>query len=299
MGLRGRPPRTPHPIEVHLKDLLRPASVVTYGQIAKQIDASGLSAEEWLRSTIAARREEGKTSPSRELKKRTISVYRSAAAYYAEFIEKTGTRDQAILRMPKTRTAPDGRLRREFTPEQLARFNEVAKKAPEPARTILLLLPLTGCRISEVCYLERGGIDQVRRSMQVLGKRGKRREVYLSPAAEKILTSYMSKAPRLGERVFYRTETASGVPVPPKPFHPRDVWRYFGPAIQGDPLLEGVALHQTRHTAATRMMRRGVNLRVVQDVLGHASVRSLERYLHTNADDQSQAVKTLDDDPAT
>lgn len=293
---RGRPPRTPHPIESHLTDLLRPATVAAYGQIAKQIDASGLTAEAWLRSTIAARRQEAKTVPDRELKKRTISVYRSAAAYYAEFIEKSATRDQAILNMPKVRAAPEGRLRREFTSAQLERFREVARAAPEPVRTILLLLPLTGCRISEVCYLERAGVDQVRRSITVLGKRGKRREVQLTRGAQDMLFQYLKSTSNLGERVFYRTETESGVPLEdPQPFHPRDVWRYFGKAIRGDELLDGAALHQTRHTAATRMLKGGRSLKVIQDVLGHANIRSLERYLHTDMEDQAAAVEVLDE----
>lgn len=296
MPPRGRPFRTPHPIEVHLKDLLRPSSVVAYGQIAKQIDASGLAAEEWLRSTIETRRQEARTAPDREFKKRTISVYRSAAAYYVEFVEKSATRDQAVLKMPKVRAAPEGRLRREFTTEQLARFREVAHAAPEPVRTILLLLPLTGCRISEVCYLERTGVDQVRRSITVLGKRGKRREVRLTRGAQDVLFQYLKSAPNLGERVFYRTETESGALLEdPQPFHPRDVWRYFGKAIRGDELLDGAALHQTRHTAATKMLKSGRSLKVIQDVLGHANIRSLERYLHTDMEDQAVAVEVLDE----
>lgn len=293
---RGRPPRTPHPIEAHLTDQLRPATVVAYGQVAKQIAASGLTAEEWLRTTIAARREEARTFPNRELKKRTISLYRSAAAYYVEHVEKTATHDQAILGMPKVRAAPEGTLRREFTSEQLVRYREVARAAPEPTRTILLLLPLTGCRISEICYLERSGVNQVRRSITVLGKRGKRREVQLTRGAQDVLFAYLRSAPNLGERVFYRTETESGALLEePQPFHPRDVWRYFGKAIRGDELLDGAALHQTRHTAATRMLRGGRSLKVIQDVLGHANIRSLERYLHTDREDQAAAVEVLDE----
>lgn len=292
----GRPPRTPHPIEDHLKDLLRPASVTAYGQIAKQIDASKLPAQEWLRRLIEERQRQAQVNPNAALKKRTISVYRSAAAYYAEFIEGSAPHDEAILKMPKVRAAPEGRLRREFTPEQAKRFREVAEQAPEPVRTVLLLLPLTGCRISEICALERSGVDQVRRSLTVLGKGGKRREVQLGATAQDLLFSYLNRAPNLGPRVFYRTETPSGVPLESaRSLYPRDVWRYFGPAIAGDPLLDGVALHQTRHTAATRMMRRGIHPKVAQDVLGHASMRSMERYLHTDTEGLRVAVETLDD----
>lgn len=293
---RGRPPRTPHPIEEHLQDLLRPATVVAYGQVAKQIDASGLTSDAWLRKTIADHRETAKLDPNAELKKSTLAVYRSAAAYYAEFVEGSGTRDQAILRMPKPRIAPDGELRTELTPDQLHRFREIATQAPEPCRTVLLLLPLTGCRISEVCGLERSGIDPVRRTATVLGKRGKRREVPLNRTALGLLTRYQREHTVLGPRVFYRTETPSGAPLDePRPFFPRDVWRYFGPAIREDELLQGVALHQTRHTAATGMMQRGKNLKAIQDTLGHRSIRSLERYLHTALEGLADAVEALEE----
>lgn len=51
--------------------------------------------------------------------------------------------------------------------------------------------------------------------------------------------------------------------------------------------------HDLRHTAATRMLDKGANIRTVQDILGHSSVKVTERYTHTNAKNKKSAVELL------
>lgn len=57
--------------------------------------------------------------------------------------------------------------------------------------------------------------------------------------------------------------------------------------------IENFCFHDLRHTAATRMLDKGANIRTVQDILGHSSVAVTERYTHTNAQNKKSAVELL------
>ena len=51
--------------------------------------------------------------------------------------------------------------------------------------------------------------------------------------------------------------------------------------------------HDFRHTAATRMLEKGADIRTVQEILGHSSVSVTERYIHTNANKKQSAIELL------
>ena len=50
-------------------------------------------------------------------------------------------------------------------------------------------------------------------------------------------------------------------------------------------------LHTLRHTAATRMLKRGMNIRAVQKVLGHKSLTTTQRYTHLTIDDLKEEME--------
>lgn len=293
----ARPPRTPHPIEALLASQLRPRTVETYGRVAAMVEKSGLPAAQWLEREIARRAEQGKAHPDRAMPKRTLGVYRTAVAYYVALIEAPGSsRDAAAQELPRARALRDGHLRDALTDDQLACFRENAERAEEPFRTILLLLPLTGCRISEICGLARDRVDPHRRRIEVHGKGARSRWVPLGDRAWRVLSAYLGSTPE-GAWAFEVTRTPGGAPVAPRCATPRDVWRvvaawddYHRPGG----LLNHLALHQTRHTAATRMLRAGANVKVIQEVLGHRGIKSLERYLHTEEGERRAAVELLE-----
>ncbi|MBR1943154.1 tyrosine-type recombinase/integrase, partial [bacterium] len=57
--------------------------------------------------------------------------------------------------------------------------------------------------------------------------------------------------------------------------------------------IEDFRFHDFRHTAATRMLEKGADIRTVQEILGHSSVSVTERYTHTNANKKKSAIELL------
>ncbi|HBH18294.1 MAG TPA: hypothetical protein DDX14_05040 [Cyanobacteria bacterium UBA9579] len=55
-----------------------------------------------------------------------------------------------------------------------------------------------------------------------------------------------------------------------------------------------LVFHDLRHTAATRMVASGIDLIVVQDILGHASVKTTQRYAHPVTEQKQRAIEALD-----
>lgn len=227
--------------------------------------------------------------------KQTLTVYRAAVAQYVAWREGGNAREVARS-LPSVNPLRKGVDREKLTPTQLGRYRELAEAAREPQRTILLLLPLTGCRISELCSLTRENVDSS--AIRVYAKRGKERKIPLNETARKLLGHYLARHGGSTAQVFEIEETWGGEPLDePRGCTPRDVWRvvetWEADRVKGG-LLHGVTLHQTRHTAASAMVKRGASLAVVKDFLGHESLRTLSRYVHPDEDELVAAAGMLD-----
>src|SRR5262249_40423186 len=140
-------------------------------------------------------------------------------------------------------------------------------------RVILATLYATGVRVSELCQLQGTDIDSQRMVIHVRQGKGKRdRFVMLSPDLLPLLRRYW-KLYQLHSALF---------PVPPATDPtPRD----GGPHISTQPrhaakITKAVYPHVFRHSFATHLLEAGVDLRRIQLLLGHASLRSTSLYLH-------------------
>ncbi|MCJ7520926.1 MAG: tyrosine-type recombinase/integrase, partial [Dehalococcoidia bacterium] len=145
-------------------------------------------------------------------------------------------------------------------------------------RAILELLYASGLRVSEITTLDLKDIDLVSRQIRVWGKGAKERGVLMGVPAVQALQKYID----LGRiKLEGKTETQA---VFLNRFGNRIAERRIQHIVKKYARLAGLDLrvfpHIMRHTFATHMLDGGADLRVVQDLLGHARLSSTQVYTH-------------------
>jgi site-specific recombinase XerD len=147
-------------------------------------------------------------------------------------------------------------------------------------RAILELLYGSGLRVSEVAGLTPARVDLERERVSVMGKGSKEREVPMSEFVREALTDYLERGRpwmvRAGgsEALFFNRR---GRPISPRDIR-RLVGRYGGSTLTG----RRVTPHTLRHSFATHLLEGGADIRAVQELLGHASVATTQRYTHVS-----------------
>jgi integrase/recombinase XerC len=146
-------------------------------------------------------------------------------------------------------------------------------------RAALELMYGSGLRVGEVASLTLDRIDVRRGRVLVLGKGSKEREVPISEYAADALSIYLREgrsamAPDGSRHLFFNKRR--------KPFSQRDirsmVERYGATLLPG----RRVTPHTLRHSFATHLLEGGADIRAVQELLGHASVATTQRYTHVS-----------------
>jgi integrase len=141
----------------------------------------------------------------------------------------------------------------------------------------------TGLRIGELFDLRWSNVDLEKDVLNVFAaKTQKTRTVPINTEARKVLECWALG--KKNEFVFYNPETG-------KPFV--DLQAGFALACKKAEI-EGVTWHTLRHTFASRLVSRGVDIVTVQQLLGHSTVTVTMRYTHTNLDSKRAAVARLE-----
>jgi len=213
----------------------------------------------------------------------TVLPLRAAVKHY--LLSEGYSEDDIGMMLPKAKGRPSG-VRDSLTPDQLATYFLAAEEREEPVRTILLLLPRTGMRISEVCNLRtenlvrHGGVL----GLMFRGKGDTERFVPLSTAAQKVLRSYMDEYAPDG----WLFEGRAG------PITPHAVRMHTRAMRENHPELGELSPHTLRHTFATQLLRVGTDVRRVQALMGHKNIETTARYLHPDAAMLRDAVEELE-----
>lgn len=146
-------------------------------------------------------------------------------------------------------------------------------------RAVLELLYGSGLRVGEVAGLTLGSVDLDRGRVLVLGKGAKERDVPISDDAAEAVATYLRTgrsvmAPADSKGLFFNLRK--------KPFSTRDIRRSMERYVER--LLPGrrVSPHTLRHSFATHLLEGGADIRAVQELLGHASVATTQRYTHVS-----------------
>jgi integrase/recombinase XerD len=144
-------------------------------------------------------------------------------------------------------------------------------------RVLFTTVYATGLRISEACLLGTGDIDASRGVIHVRNtKGGKERLVMLSPRLLKVLRAYWVVERPVAPYLF--TSRFNG-----KPVHPSSARRALKKAARAAGLEKKVSPHVLRHSFATHLLEHGTDMRVIQVLLGHASIQTTTLYARVSA----------------
>jgi integrase/recombinase XerD len=144
-------------------------------------------------------------------------------------------------------------------------------------RALLELLYSTGSRISEAVGLDVDDIDTQARSVLLRGKGGKQRLVPIGRPAVQALDGYLVRGrPELARRG--RGTAAIFLNARGGQLSRQSAWQVLQDAAERAGITSGVSPHMLRHSFATHLLEGGADVRVVQELLGHASVTTTQIY---------------------
>lgn len=151
-------------------------------------------------------------------------------------------------------------------------------------RAILELLWATGMRISELSGLNFGDLNLEHNEIKVFGKGSKERIVLISERAKQYLERYIHTARRLVAKDFPPPPQEENSPVfinnTGYRLNPKTIRNVINSIVEKISLPQKVTPHMFRHSFATYLIENGADLRVVQELLGHASISNTQIYTH-------------------
>jgi integrase/recombinase XerC len=223
----------------------------------------------------------------------TLARRTAAARAFTAFAHSRGWLDSdpgPLLGTPKAvRHLPDV-----LGQEQMAVVLAVSEPAPETAQepraaalawrdcAIMELLYASGIRVSELCGLDVGDIDDGRRTVRVLGKGSRERVVPIGiPAAAAVRRWQDAGRPLLATE---RSGAALYLGARGGRLDPRTARRVVHARIAAAGSVPDAGPHGLRHTAATHLLEGGADLRSVQEILGHVSLASTQIYTHVSVE---------------
>lgn len=170
--------------------------------------------------------------------------------------------------------------------EQILNNTKIETPAGYRNRTILELLWATGMRISELSGLNFGDLNLEHNEIRVFGKGSKERIILVTDRAKSFLERYIESARDLIPKGFPVTDKSEDSPVfinnTGYRLQTRTVRNVINEVVEKINLPKHVTPHMFRHSFATHLIENGADLRVVQELLGHASISNTQIYTHVS-----------------
>lgn len=241
-----------------------------------------------IRAWLASLVQQGKSRST--ISRRTASIRSFTAwAYRRGYLDS----DPGLL---VTSARGDQKLPQVQTPSDTAELLSYAatrtreENSPAAIRdwAILETIYATGIRVSEVCSLDTTSIDQQGMTLRVIGKGNKERVVPFTRACLSALQAWLSHGrpslaiPEAGRALFVGDK---GRRIDPR------VIRAMIHRMCAQAGVRDLAPHALRHTAATHILAGGADLRAMQEMLGHSSLQTTQRYTHVDAQRLSAIYK--------
>jgi integrase/recombinase XerC len=154
-------------------------------------------------------------------------------------------------------------------------------------RAILELLYATGMRVSELTAMDRDDIHLDERFVRVLGKGRKERIIPFGTKAEAAIRHYLATRSQIARG--HLEAAALFINKNGTRLTSRSVGRLVDKYIKQAAMRLKISPHTLRHSVATHLLSAGADLRVIQELLGHESLSTTQKYTHVSIE-QLQAV---------
>ncbi len=150
----------------------------------------------------------------------------------------------------------------------------------------------TGCRVSELSGLDMSDLDSTHSSAIVFGKGKKERKVFFADFAKHYLNEYLKERDDLLKKhqggiqkgKDGKVRDAIFLNQKAQPLTARGIQYIINRYVEVSPKLKKLSPHAFRHSFASTLVTRGADIRVVQELLGHESVSTTQKYTHITAE---------------
>jgi len=260
-----------HTISAYGEDL---SQLFAYLKAAK-VDGWDKVTDSHLRRFLAKLTEEGQARSSIA---RKLSAFRGFFSYLCKHkgLQANPTTGLISPKLPK-------RLPQFLYPDEIAKLLAAPSKDKPLGirdRAILETLYSTGLRVSELISLDVEGLTDSG-ELRVIGKRSKKRIVFLGQQARKAIDDYLklarpvlTKGDKSNKALFINRSGGR--------LTDRSIRRMLHKYIMLSCARHGLSPHSLRHTFATHLLEGGADLRVIQELLGHSSLSTTQIYTHTS-----------------
>ncbi len=174
-----------------------------------------------------------------------------------------------------------------FLSEEMAQQLMAVANTPWTKAMVVLLLS-TGIRRSEAVGITLDDLNLEERQLLIRGKGDKERVVPLTDQAAEAIQAYLPHRTKTQDRHLFVSAWKG------QPIHGRCINRMLRIVIRKAGLEgQGITPHKLRHTFATHLIRNGVDIRTVQELMGHSELETTAKYLHSDTRTKQAAVGRL------
>ncbi|MCL2067448.1 MAG: tyrosine recombinase [Treponema sp.] len=212
-----------------------------------------------------------------------------------------------LVRFEKRNDDPCASLRNIKTPrnlptvlweKEMAGFAQLPEKSgilwPARDKALIMAMYSAGLRISELVSLDIKNITGRMEGARITGKGGRERHVFFSDEAKEAIKDYL---PQRAQRIKMNQE--KGAPINGALFINRNGGPISVPGVrwiieryaQRSGLGKRIHPHSLRHSFATHLVNSGCDVRIVQEMLGHSSLSTTQRYTHVNIEGLKKVYK--------
>jgi integrase/recombinase XerD len=209
---------------------------------------------------------------------RTINAHNAAIAFFYEQVMHAPQGANKPARMKPARDLP-----RVYGQGDVAKL--LAKTANPKHKLVLMMAYGCGLRLAEIANLRPEHIDWDRHTIRIRGKGSKDRELPLDPCLAGPLRTHLRSRP--GAAYLF------GPADKDLPYPHRTIQKIYDNACRKSKIVRRGGIHTLRHSFATHLLEQGVDLRQIQALLGHSSIKTTQIYTHISREEIAKVRSPL------